>query len=133
MESHTSARLTGVAPILLVKDAASSICYYEAKLGFQAIHVVGDPPQFAIMARDGMRVFLQQATDARHIVPHWTVSPNIWNIYFWTDDPDALFEELKQRGATIDYGLCIQPYGCREFGVRDLDDYDIGFGKVISP
>lgn len=26
----------------------------------------------------------------------------------------------------------IQPYGCREFGITDLDGYDIAFGQDIE-
>jgi uncharacterized glyoxalase superfamily protein PhnB len=53
-------------------------------------------------------------------------------MYFWVDDVDALYKEFVERGAKIDYGLCNQPYGCREFGARDIDGHDIGFGQVIS-
>jgi len=59
------------------------------------------------------------------------VNPGIWNVYFWVDDVDALFAELKGRGAKIDYGLGNKPYGIREFGVQDLDGHDIGFGQPI--
>jgi hypothetical protein len=31
-----------------------------------------------------------------------------------------------------DYGLCDQPYGCREFGTQDLDGHNIGFGQPIK-
>ena len=30
------------------------------------------------------------------------------------------------------YELCDQPYGCREFGIQDLDGYDIAFGQDIE-
>jgi hypothetical protein len=76
-----------------------------------------------------MYVMLKQAEDPQHVVPHWTVSDKLWNIYFWVSDVDALHTELVQRGARIDYGLCDQSYGCREFGVQDLDGHDIGFGQ----
>jgi hypothetical protein len=41
-------------------------------------------------------------------------------------------KEFVGRGAEIDYGLCDQPYGCREFGTQDIDGHDIGFGQVVS-
>lgn len=44
----------------------------------------------------------------------------------------ALYDELKTRGVTIDYELCDRPYGCREFGIRDLDWYDIAFGQDMD-
>ena len=63
-------------------------------------------------------------------MPHWTVSEKLWNAYFWVTDADKLCQEFKDRGATIDYGPCDQPYGCREFGIQDLDGYDISFGQI---
>lgn len=75
---------------------------------------------------------LKQAEDPKHVVPHWTVSDKLSNVYFWVTDVDHLFRELKDRGATIDYGLCDQPYGCREFGIQDLDGHDISFGQIID-
>jgi hypothetical protein len=39
---------------------------------------------------------------------------------------------MKRRGATIDYELCDQFYDVREFGVRDPDDQNIGFGQVLT-
>jgi uncharacterized glyoxalase superfamily protein PhnB len=53
-------------------------------------------------------------------------------MYFWVDDVDALYKEFVERGAKIDYELCDQPYGCREFGTQDIDGHDIGFGQVVS-
>ena len=33
--------------------------------------------------------------------------------------------------ATIDYTLYDAPHGCREFGIQDLDGYDIAFGQIL--
>ena len=56
----------------------------------------------------------------------------MWNIYFWVDDVDAIFVEMKERGATIDYELCAKEYGVKELGVQDLDGYDIAFGQDLE-
>jgi uncharacterized glyoxalase superfamily protein PhnB len=53
-------------------------------------------------------------------------------VYFWVDDFEELYREFQGRGAKIDYELCDQPYGCREFGTQDIDGHDIGFGQVVS-
>jgi hypothetical protein len=37
--------------------------------------------------------------------------------------------ELKQRGARFAYELTVQQYGMREFAVRDLNGYVLGFGE----
>jgi glyoxalase/bleomycin resistance protein/dioxygenase superfamily protein len=106
--------------------------HYRDAMGFAYDRFWGEPPSFVILRRDGMYVMLKQSDDPKHVVPHWTVSDNLWNIYFWVADVVGLHAELVRRGAKIDYGICDQPYGCREFGTQDIDGYDIGFGQVIE-
>jgi hypothetical protein len=75
---------------------------------------------------------LSQAPSDAELVPHWRIVDNMWDVYFWVDDVEAIYEEFKQRGAIIDYHLGIKPYGVKEFGVQDLDDHDIAFGQVLD-
>jgi catechol 2,3-dioxygenase-like lactoylglutathione lyase family enzyme len=128
----SDARVIGSAPILLVADVVRSAAYYCDRLGFTNDRFWGEPPCFCMPRRDGHVVMLSQVEDARHIVPHYKVVPNMWNVYFWVDDVEVIYRELTGRGATIDYELCIQPYGVREFGVQDLDGYDIAFGQDLE-
>jgi len=126
------AKLIASAAVLLVRDVHASAAHFRDAMGFSCGKIWGDPPSFAILTRDAMDVMIKQVDDHRRIVPIWTVSPGLWDVYFWVDDVDALYRELVGRGAKIDYGLCDQPYGCREFGVQDIDGHDIGFGQVVS-
>ena len=127
------ARLTSSAPVLLVSDVVAAANYYRDALGFTYDRFWGEPPNFVILRRDGLSVMLTLAPPGAAIVPHWQVNPGMWNVYFWVDDVDALFAELKRKRARIDYGLSDKPYQVREFGVQDLDGYDIGFGQLMSP
>ena len=127
----SSARLTHSAPILLVRDIHATAAYFRDALGFRLGELYGDPPGFVIAARDQMHIMLKQAADPGDVVPMTNRSPGLWDAYFWTDDVDALHREVTEAGAVIDYGPCDQPYGCREFGVRDPDGHDIGFGQVL--
>lgn len=124
--------LTSSAPVLLVRDVVAAAEYYRDKLGFSYERFWGDPPTFVILNRDNCSVMLRQVEHSFHIIPNWKVVRNLWDIYFWVDDVEKLYIELQERGATIDYTLCTQPYGCREFGVQDLDGHDIAFGQVIA-
>lgn len=128
----TSAKLIASSPILIVRDVVASANHYRDTMGFGYERFYGEPPSFVILHRDGMYLMLKQAEDPKHIIPHWTVSDKLWNAYFWVSDADALHSEFAERGATIDYGPCDQPYGCREFGIQDLDGYDIGFGHFTG-
>ncbi|MEL7450995.1 MAG: VOC family protein, partial [Pseudomonadota bacterium] len=120
------------APVLLVHDVVKSANYYRDQVGFAVNGMWGDPPSFCILERDGFCVMLSCVDDRTAIRPHYKVVDKMWNVYFWVDDARAMFEELKGRGATIDYELCEQPYGCLEFGIQDLDGYDIGFGQDLG-
>jgi uncharacterized glyoxalase superfamily protein PhnB len=132
MTPSKTAKLTGSAPVLFVRDVYAATEHYRDAMGFSFGKIFGEPPSFAILKRDNMYVMVKQIEDHKHIVPRWTVSAGLWDMYFWVDDIDALYKEFVERGAKIDYGLCDQPYGCREFGTQDIDGHDIGFGQVIS-
>ncbi len=125
-------KIIGSAPILLVADVQKSAAYYRDELGFTYDRFWGDPPCFCMPRRDGHIVMLSQVDDPKHIVPHYKVVPNMWNVYFWVDDVEAIYAELKEQGATIDYELGIKEYGVKEFGVQDLDGYDIAFGQDLE-
>lgn len=128
----STAKLTASAPVLLVRDVVAAADHYRDKMGFHYDRFFGEPPSFVILQRDGLHLMLKQADDAKHVVPHWTVSKKLCDVYFWVSDVDALHREFVERGATIDYGLCDQPHGCREFGTQDIDGHDISFGQIVG-
>jgi hypothetical protein len=124
-------KLIGSAPVLLVADVGKAANYYRDQLGFAYDRFWGEPPDFCMVKRDGFIVMLAQAPAGARLVPHWRVVSNMWNAYFWCDDVEALHAEFVKRGAHIDYGLGIKPYGIKEFGIQDLDGHDIAFGQRI--
>jgi predicted enzyme related to lactoylglutathione lyase len=128
-----SPRLTSSAAVLLVRDVVAAAKYYRDALGFTYDRFWGEPANFVILRRDGMQLMLDQAPSGFEIVPNWRVNRNMWNLYFWVDDADKLLEEFTRRGAKIDYDIHDKPYDVREFGVQDLDGYDIGFGQPKTP
>ena len=127
-----AAKLISGAPVLLVADVVASANYYRDKLGFSYERFWGDPISFCIVNRDGCSIMLKQVDDTKYIVPHYKVVEQLWNVYFWVEDVESLFNEIVKKGATIDYELCDQPYGCREFGIQDLDGYDVAFGQTLD-
>ena len=128
----TKAKIMEQAPILFARDLPKTIDYWADKVGFKTLGVWGEPPEFAIAVRDFAHVMLTQAPKGHEIVPFWRIKDKMWNAYFWVDDARALYEELKSRGARIDYDLCEQPYGVLEFGIQDLDEQDIAFGQDLE-
>lgn len=125
-------KLTTSAPVLLVRDVKKSADYFRDCCGFTYDKFWGDPARFCMVWRDNLCIMLHETAHHDKIVANWTVEDKLWDIYFWVDDADALHDELVKAGATIDYGLCDQPYGCREFGIQDLDNHDIAFGQDMN-
>lgn len=125
------AKITEQAPVLLVSDLVASVEYWKDKVGFAA-RTWGEPPDFAILKRDGAFLMLSQKPQDHEIVPNWKIKSNLWNAYFWVDDARAMYDELVASGSNIDYHLCEQPYGVLEFGIQDLDGHDIAFGQDLG-
>ena len=124
--------LKSVAPVLLVRDVVAAANYYRDQLGFTYDRFWGDPPGFCMVHRDGNVLMLSQAPADHTIKPHWQIVNSMWNAYFWVDDVEAFYQEFQERGANIDYHLGMKDYGVKEFGIQDLDGYDIAFGQVVD-
>lgn len=124
-------KIIAVAPVLLVKNVVAAADYYRDKLGFTYERLWGEPPDFCMVRRDGQTIMLSQVSGEHKIVPHWKVVSQMWNVYLWVDDVEAIYREFVDRGAIIDYGLGIKNYGVKEFGVQDLDGHDLGIGQII--
>ena len=122
-------RIEQAAPVLLSSDLARTAVWYRDALGWD-FAFFGDPPNFGIASREGQRVMY--ARSAAPVVPNWQVVENVWNVYIRVDDVDAWHAELVGRGVELDYGLCNQPWGMREFGVQDPDGHDIAFATPIT-
>jgi len=126
------AKLQSGAPILLTSDVVAAADYYVEKVGFELVGLYGEPPNFTILKRDGLPLMLAQVPPGAVITPNWQVADKTCNIYYWVDDVDAIYAELQERGAIIDFTLYATPWGTREFGIQDLDDHDIAFGEVVE-
>jgi catechol 2,3-dioxygenase-like lactoylglutathione lyase family enzyme len=124
--------LTGISPVLLVADLQRSVDYFSDRLGFEC-HVFGDPPNFATAARDAAVILIALSDQPERLVPHWQIVDKMWDAYIRVDDADAIYAEVQERGAGIDYTIYDAPHGFREFGVQDPDGHDIAFGQPIDP
>ena len=121
--------LEQATPVLLCSDIERTAAWLRDAVGFET-ELHGDPPNFLIGKRDGQRIMYALST--KRIVPNWHVVENMWNVYLRTDDVDVFYAEMTERGTAIDYSLCNQPWGMREFGIQDPDGHDIGFGQPLA-
>ena len=123
--------VTGISPVLLVADLGRSAGFFGEQLGFTC-RLHGDPPNFATATRDGETILLSLAGPSHTVVPNWQIVEKLWDVYIRVDDIDAVYAEVQERGAAIDYTIYNAPHGFREFGVQDPDGHDIAFGQPLS-
>jgi catechol 2,3-dioxygenase-like lactoylglutathione lyase family enzyme len=106
---------------LSVTDVVRAVQFYETKLGFRRAFLDGDPPTFAGINLDQVQIFLQKGTP----------NPSATSVYFLVGDADELYAFHKANGVEIVAAPTDEPYGLRDFYVRDLDGYRLGFGHYI--
>ena len=127
--THTTPRLTALAPQFLVDDLARSIAYYE-RLGF----AFGAPWDgfYAIGTRDGLELHLKEAPkhDAdrrfRREHEHLDAAAGV-------DGIEAFYADCVANGATILKPLAATEWGTKDFYVEDPDGYVIAFGGRAAP
>lgn len=119
-----------IAPYFIVGDVVASANHYRDVLGFEYERFWGDPPASCMVRRAGIIIMLSQVEPSVPPQPNSRIDPEgqAWDAYIWVSDADALHAEFQQRGANIARAVCDQPYGCRDFDVRDLDGYLLCFG-----
>ena len=90
-------------------------------LGFRTEFTYGEPTFYAGVERDSVVIHLQAASDMKRQAGHGAV-----NVF--VTDVDALYQELKSRGARTLNEPKDYPYGMRDFDVHDLDGNQLCFG-----
>jgi len=137
--------LASISPFFIVKDLQASISHYIERFGFQ-LDFQGPPDDvyYGHVSRDGIGIMLKA------IPPDVLPCPNHarhewarWDAYIYTLDPDALFDEFKQRGASfvkelsfIDDGLwglrghrCRRVCPCLFSGAQRVGDLSVLSGR----
>jgi len=125
-------RLVTVAPQFLVTDVRKSAEWYRDKLGFEIGPYFEEPPVFAILRRDEIRLMLSLAEGSRGGSNRSHKGVAI-DCYVWVDSIDQLYAEFKQRGANVTLGPTNRFYGLREIEVTDPDGYLLCFGAPLQP
>lgn len=104
-----------------VTDVAEAVSYYTEKLGFELGFTWDDPPTMAGVNLGEAQIFLEQGTP----------NPAGAHLYFVVGDADELFAFHRSQGVEIVGNLTDEPYGLRDYRVRDLHGYVLSFGHHI--
>jgi len=121
------AKLIGIAPQLVVADVNATASYYQHVLGFTLIGLVGEPPVYAMVERDGFQVHFAKSDvgDIRRNKDYRSISHDL---IIWVPEIDDFFEEVKSKNAKITEGIVQRVYGSREFVIEDIDGHRILVG-----
>lgn len=106
----------GATPILRVADFDASVAYYVDVLGF---HLDWSDGQFGSVRRGDASLMLCEGSQGH---------AGTW-VYVSISDADALYDEIRARGATIRHPPTNFPWGSREFHVFDPDGHVLRFGS----
>ncbi len=115
--------IAGAEPQLLVADISVSCDFFKSKLGFDVAFVHGEPPFYAQVKRDGARVNLR-GVEQPLIDPVRRAREELMSASFTVAHPEdikALFLEFDGAGAEFLQPLKREPWGARDFIVRDPD------------
>jgi catechol 2,3-dioxygenase-like lactoylglutathione lyase family enzyme len=118
------------ATVLLVDDVAAALDYYRDKLGFDGHAWDVNPEHYGYASRGGCYVHFACFAVAGPKPNSKAVPPDMFDLYVYVDDVDALYEELVERGADILSAPVDTEYGLREIRVRDPQGYILAFGMT---
>jgi uncharacterized glyoxalase superfamily protein PhnB len=88
---------------------------------FHTKFTYGEPAFYAGVERDGVTIHLQAAGETKRLPGHGSA-------YVFVTDVDALYQELKSRGARVLKEPKDYPYGMRDFDINDIDGNQLCFG-----
>ena len=116
--------LSAFAAVFMVAEVAAALGFYRDRLGFSVGFVMGEPAEYAMVQRDSVCLHLMPAAWGKGMT-------GASSVYVFTPAVDALHAELLGRGAAVPRGPQDEPYGMREFLLRDPDGNALTFGQAV--
>jgi uncharacterized glyoxalase superfamily protein PhnB len=128
----SKARFQGINPHFVVRDVVEAAEYYRDVFGFKILGYYWDPPVFATVGRDDVVIQFGRIDRGQTVAPNRTRRDEALDAYIWVSDLDALFAELREKGAKILEEPKRQPWNCYEFSVEDKFGFRIVFSESSS-
>jgi uncharacterized glyoxalase superfamily protein PhnB len=124
-----------VLPVLACSDIAAEHDFLVSVLGFASGGLERAPNGMVVHGevRAGeRRIWLHLTSEAQKLAPPSKLGGAGGGITVYVKDVDAHFEAVRNAGATILSEPTDQPYGQREYGVRDPDGHSWWIATPIS-
>jgi len=112
-------------PALACRDIEETIAYYQDVLGFTEEGRWGDPTSEAVISRDHLQLILSHDPDLASRVRGQ-------EIVLFVDEVEQVYEEHMNSGADIISDLREEPWGTREYTVRDNNGYYLRVSQSIN-
>ena len=119
----TKAVISAAEPQLFVADIKASCDFFTGKLGFAVAFTYGEPPFYAQVKRDGARLNLR-CVEAPVIDPGLRDREQLLSASLTVataEEIKQLFLEFQAAGVTFFQTLKREPWGARNFIVKDPD------------
>ncbi|MBA2707059.1 MAG: VOC family protein [Gemmatimonadaceae bacterium] len=110
-----------IHPSLSVSDVNAAAEFYTGKLGFSLGFISGDPPEMAGVNLGNVQLFLEPGEP----------SPKGCSVYLVVGNADELYEFHRANNVEIVEPPGDRSYGLRDYRVRDLNGYILGFGHRL--
>ena len=126
-----TARVEYALPFVFVSDMRTALAFYGERLGFKTEFAYGEPPYYAQVMRDGVRLALKHA-DAplfEALKPFRTIKDEeLISAMIALDRAKPLYLEYGAAGVRFHQPLRRESWGAWSFMVEDPDGNIIGFG-----
>jgi catechol 2,3-dioxygenase-like lactoylglutathione lyase family enzyme len=126
-----TARLSVAYPQLFVADVTRAAAFYVEKLGFTIAYLYGEPPFYGLVERDRAGLNLR-CVEGPAIDPALREREILLSANIPVDDVEALFAEFQRRGVDMAQPLTQQPWGARDFIIRDPDGNLLCFASATE-
>jgi uncharacterized glyoxalase superfamily protein PhnB len=118
-----------IVPVFFTVDIRATVAYYQEKLGFACLGTWQDPPQYAIVARDGHAMHFRCAEPPAPNPNKY--SDELLDAYVFVEDADTIYQQYAARGVEVTRGVANMPWNTREFVVKDCDGRLLAFGANL--
>jgi hypothetical protein len=122
------AQFKAINPHFVVGDVVAEAEHYRDILGFKILGYFGQPPVFAMVARDQAEIQFSKVDDGADVSPNARRKQIGLDAYIWVDDVEVLYVELQAKSAKILEKPTLRVYKCYEMMVED----PCGFRLVFS-
>jgi catechol 2,3-dioxygenase-like lactoylglutathione lyase family enzyme len=119
--------LLSVEPQLFVSDILASLAYYQERLGFETAFVHGEPPFYAQVVRDGLRLNFRDVEGPVYDNGFRQRESQALAATITARNIMELFAEFRARGAKFQQELKREEWGADMFVVEDPDGNLIAF------